>query len=70
METKKYKDMLDALLKQETEIKATFTKIQGAKEVVQALLSESEKAEKTTDSPKEGMKVASIDKDEPKNKGK
>jgi ribosomal protein L17 len=69
MDSKKYKDMLDALLKQEEEVKATFTKIQGAKEVVKALLDEAKEAEKT-DKPKEGMKVADIDKAEPKNKGK
>jgi len=57
----KYEEMLEALTKQETEVKATFTKIQGAKEVVKALLDEAKEAEKA-DKPKEGMKVADIDK--------
>tara|TARA_R100001463_G_C3379097_1_gene205366 strand:+ start:94 stop:297 length:204 start_codon:yes stop_codon:yes gene_type:complete len=64
--TAKYEEMLEALTKQETEVKATFTKIQGAKEVVQALLDEAKKEE----TKEEGMKVSKIEEEKPKNKGK
>lgn len=47
MELKKYEEMLENLTKQEIEVKATFTKIQGAKEVVSALIEEAKAAVKT-----------------------
>ena len=69
MDISKYKEMLASLVKQEEEVKATFTKIQGAKEVVQALLAEAEKPEAPAEEPKEeSMKVSKIDKEKPKEK--
>ncbi len=56
MELKKYEEMLENLTKQEIEVKATFTKIQGAKEVVSALIEEA-KATQETPKVKKDLKV-------------
>ena len=48
--------MLENLTKQEIEVKATFTKIQGAKEVVSALIEEA-KATQETPKVKKDLKV-------------
>tara|TARA_Y100000401_G_scaffold47601_1_gene36757 strand:+ start:16858 stop:17040 length:183 start_codon:yes stop_codon:yes gene_type:complete len=56
VELKKYEEMLENLTKQEIEVKATFTKIQGAKEVVSALIEEA-KATQETPKVKKDLKV-------------
>ena len=66
MDIKKYEEMLASLIKQEEETKATFTKIQGAKEVINALIAEAKNP--TAPKKEEGMKVANIDKEAPKPK--
>tara|TARA_Y100000593_G_C4323760_1_gene345505 strand:+ start:17330 stop:17536 length:207 start_codon:yes stop_codon:yes gene_type:complete len=68
MDVSKYEEMLKNLTKQEAEVKATFTKIQGAKEVVSALIEEAKSSEGKGKVAKAAKSKAVVDKID--NKGK